>query len=83
MTILSTVEKRTEEAEVEMAEIAVTCEVSCQLCGWKTGATVFTDEARLLSDILTFLSRSAPQHTKQGSTGKLLIAWQPAERVNV
>jgi hypothetical protein len=66
-----------------MAEIAVTCEVSCQLCGWKTGATVFTDEARLLPDVLTFLSQSAPQHTKQGSTGKLLISWQPAVRESV
>jgi hypothetical protein len=66
-----------------MAEIAVTCEVSCQLCGWKTGATVFGDEARLFPDILAFLSQSGRQHTKQGSTGRLLIEWQPAERASV
>ena len=65
-----------------MEEIAVTCEVSCQLCGWKTGATVFCDGANLFSDILAFLGQSGRQHTKLSSTGRLLLEWQPAGRIS-
>ena len=66
-----------------MTEAAFTCEVSCQLCGWKTGATILTDEDNLFSNILTLVGQSTPQHTKRGSSGKLLLVWEPAEKAAI
>ena len=60
-----------------MAEVEVTCQVSCQLCGWNTGATIVADEANLFTEILRFLNRCSLQHPKRGSTGKLLVMWEP------
>ena len=64
-----------------MAGTAVTCEVSCQLCGWNTGATIIAEEANLFAEILRLLSQCSPQHTSRGSAGKLLVAWEPLEPV--
>ncbi len=60
-----------------MGKLALACEVSCELCGWRTGATVFCSEADSFSDILAFLNESTRQHTRQGSTGKLMVEWHP------
>ena len=62
-----------------MSETAVTCEVSCQRCGWNTGATIIADAANLFAEILRFLSRCSMQHPSRGPAGKLLIAWEPLE----
>jgi len=64
-----------------MSEIAVACEVSCQLCGWNTGATIIAEEATLSDDILKFLSRCSEQHEHQRTSGKLLVTWEPLEPV--
>ena len=60
-----------------MTEKEITCEVSCQLCGWKTGATITADEADLLAEVLRFLNRCSPQHPSRGPAGKLLVVWEP------
>lgn len=62
-----------------MAEREVTCQVSCQLCGWNTGGTIIADEANLFAEIIRFLSRCSVQHQSQGPAGKLLIVWEPLE----
>ena len=62
-----------------MGEIAITCQVSCQLCGWNTGATIFLDEANLFAEILRFVSRCSQQHRSRGPSGKLQIVWEPLE----
>ena len=64
-----------------MAETAVTCEVSCQLCGWNTGVTIVAEEANLVAEILRFLTRCSPQHVRRGPAGKLLVVWEPLEPV--
>jgi hypothetical protein len=64
-----------------MSEIAVTCEVSCQLCGWNTGATIIADEANLSNEILLFLSRCLQQNEHQRTSGKLLVTWKQLEPV--
>jgi hypothetical protein len=56
-----------------------TCEVSCQLCSWSTGVTIMADETNLFEEILSFLRACSKQHLKQGSKGKLLVAWEPLE----
>jgi len=62
-----------------MSEIAVTCEVSCQLCSWNTGATIIADEANLSNEIIRFLSRCSQQHEHQRMSGKWLVTWKPLE----
>lgn len=62
-----------------MAEREVTCNISCQLCGWNTGGTITADEAKLFEEILRFLSRCSVQHRSQGTAGKLLVVWEPLE----
>jgi len=62
-----------------MAEKEVTCHISCQLCGWNTGATVMADEAKLFPEIVKLLSRCSVQHQRQGTAGKLLVVWEPLE----
>jgi len=57
-----------------------TCEISCQLCSWSTGVTIMADETNIFEEILGFLRMCSKQHTKQGSTGKLLIVWEPLKR---
>ena len=64
-----------------MAETAVTCEVSCQICDWNTRATIIADEANLVAEILRFLTRCSSQHPRRGPAGKLLIEWEPLEPV--
>ena len=64
-----------------MAETAVTCEVSCQLCGWNIGTTIIVQEANLFAEILKFLSRCSMQHASRGLVGKLLVVWEPLEPV--
>jgi len=64
-----------------MAETAVTCEVSCQLCGWNTRATIVAEEANLVAEILRFLTRCSPQHLGRGPAGKLMVVWKPLEPV--
>jgi hypothetical protein len=62
-----------------MAEIAVTCEVSCQLCGWNTGGSMSVDEANLFAEILRFLGQCWQQHSSRGPSGKLQVTWEPLE----
>jgi hypothetical protein len=37
------------------------------------------DETNLFEEILSFLRACSKQHLKQGSKGKLLVAWEPLE----
>ena len=62
-----------------MAEITVTCEVSCQLCGWNTGGSLSVDETNLFAEILRFLGQCWRQHSEQGPSGKLQVTWEPLE----
>jgi len=62
-----------------MAEREVTCQVSCQLCGWNTGGTIIADEAKLFEEILRFVGQCSLQHPSRGPAGKLLIVWEPLE----
>ena len=60
-----------------MAEVTVTCEVSCQLCGWSTGASIRVEEANAFTEILRFLGKCWQQHLSRGASGKLQITWEP------
>jgi len=62
-----------------MAEREITCQVSCELCGWSTGATIIADEGDMFEEIITFLRRCSPQHSSPGTAGKLRIVWEPLE----
>ena len=62
-----------------MTGVKVTCVVSCQLCGWNTGASIVAEEANLFAEILRFLSRCSVQHPSWGPAGKLLVSWDPLE----
>jgi hypothetical protein len=62
-----------------MAEIAVTCQVSCQKCGWNTGATILTDEANVLNEVLAFIRGCSPQHSGSTLVGDLSVVWKPLE----
>jgi hypothetical protein len=62
-----------------MAEIAVTCQVTCRKCGWSTGATILTDEANVFEEILKFIKECSPQHADFGLAGDLSVVWQPLE----
>ena len=62
-----------------MAEIEVSCEISCQKCGWNTGATIHTDEANVFEEVLRFTRGCSPQHLSLGPAGKLLVTWEPLE----
>jgi len=62
-----------------MAEIEVTCQVSCQKCGWNAGVTIPADEANVLEEILKFIKGCSPQHSGSGLTGELLVVWKPLE----
>jgi len=65
-----------------MAEIQISCEVACQLCGWNTGCSIVTDEKNLFKEIIRFLSRCSSQHHSQGPQGKLLVTWEPLTAAN-
>jgi len=65
-----------------MEEIAISCQVSCHLCGWNTGATLFADKANLFGEILSFLNRCWEQHPSQRPAGKLQIVWEPLKEVS-
>jgi hypothetical protein len=60
-----------------MAELEVSCKVSCQKCGWNSGATLFTDEANVLETVLAFIKRCSCQHTGTLLSGELLVSWNP------
>ena len=62
-----------------MAEKEVTCQVSCQLCGWNAGGTVIAEEANVFEGILRFVERCSLQHPTRGPAGKLLVVWEPLE----
>jgi hypothetical protein len=62
-----------------MAEIEVACQISCQKCGWSTGATLLTDEANVLDVVLKFIKGCSPQHSSSELSGKLLVVWKPSE----
>ena len=62
-----------------MAEIEVACQVSCEKCGWNTGATILADEANVLDEVLTFIKGCSLQHSSPGISGELLIVWKPLE----
>jgi hypothetical protein len=64
-----------------MAEIEVTCQVSCQKCGWSVGATILADDANLLEGILKFIKECSPQHASSGLAGELLVVWKPLESI--
>ena len=64
-----------------MAETAVTCEVSCQLYGWNTGATIIAEEDNLFAEILRFFNRCSVQHPSHGAAGKLLVTREPLEPI--
>jgi hypothetical protein len=62
-----------------MAKIEVSCQVSCQKCGWNTGATILADEANVLDGVLEFIEGCSPQHSSPGLSGELLVVWNPLE----
>jgi len=62
-----------------MAEIEVACQISCQKCGWNTGATILADEANVLEGVLKFIKECSPQHSSSGLTGELLVEWGSLE----
>jgi hypothetical protein len=65
-----------------MTNIEVTCEVSCQKCGWNTGATILADDANVLDRVLKFIKECSPQHSSSGLAGELLVVWQPLESIS-
>ena len=64
-----------------MTRIEVTCQVSCQKCGWNTGATILADDANVLEGVLRFIKECSPQHSNSGLAGELLVVWQPLESI--
>ncbi len=60
-----------------MAKIEVSCQLSCQKCGWSTGATIPADEANVLEEVLTFVKGCSHQHSSSGLAGELLVVWKP------
>ena len=64
-----------------MARIEVTCQVSCQKCGWNTGATIIADYSNVLEGVLKFIKKCSPQHSGSGLDGELLVVWQPLESI--
>ena len=62
-----------------MAEMEVTCQVSCQKCGWNTGATILADKANVLDEVLKFIKECSPQHSSSELAGELLVVWGPLE----
>ena len=62
-----------------MAEIMISCEVSCQLCGWNTGGSMSVDETNLFDEIIRFLGQSWHQHSSRGPSGKLQVTWELLE----
>ena len=62
-----------------MEELEISCKVSCQKCGWNTGATLFTDEVNVLESVLTFMKGCSCQHSCPGLSGELLVSWKPLE----
>jgi hypothetical protein len=62
-----------------MEELQVSCQVSCQKCGWHTGATLFTDEANALEAVLNFIKGCSCQHSGTRLSGELLVSWKPLE----
>ena len=67
-----------------MAETAVTCEVSCQLYGWNTGATIIAEEDNLFAEILRFLNRCSVQHPSRGAVSNQQggMLWKNGQRYN-
>ena len=59
-----------------MEELEVTCQVSCQKCGWSTGTTIFTEEANIFNEILKFCGLCSPRHLGSVLSGKLLVTWE-------
>jgi hypothetical protein len=64
-----------------MPRIEVSCQVSCQKCGWNTGATIIADDANVLEGVLKFVKECSPQHSSSGLAGELLVVWQPLESI--
>jgi len=62
-----------------MSEMDISCQVTCQRCGWNTGVTLHSEEASVFDSILNFIRCSWHQHGGSETTGKLIILWQPRE----
>ena len=62
-----------------MAKIEVSCQVTCQKCGWGTGATIPADERDVLEEVLKFIRGCAHQHLSSGFAGELVVIWKPLE----
>lgn len=60
-----------------MAEIVITCQLSCQRCDWNTGGSIPVDESDLFPEILKFIGQSWKQHPDSGPSGELLVSWKP------
>lgn len=60
-----------------MAEIVITCQVSCRQCDWNTGVSMSVDESNLFTEILRFLGQSWQQHASRGPSGEILVTWKP------
>ena len=60
-----------------MAEIEVTCQISCQKCGWNVGATILAHKANVLDEVLEFIKGCWTQHSSSGLAGELLVVWEP------
>jgi hypothetical protein len=65
--------------EDDMAQIEVSCKVSCQKCGWSTGATILTDEPNVLEEVLAFIKGCWHQHSSSTLAGDMSVVWQPLE----
>ena len=62
-----------------MEELEISCQVSCQKCGWNAGATLLTRKTNVLEAVLTFIKGCSRQHSCLGLSGELLVVWKPLE----
>lgn len=62
-----------------MADLEITYEISCQLCGWKTAGSIRTDQANVFSEVLRTARQCSGQHTARGPAGRLLVSWEPLD----
>jgi hypothetical protein len=62
-----------------MGELKVSCQVSCQKCGWTNGVTLLTDEVSVLEAVLAFIRTCSRQHSSRELSGELLVIWKPLE----
>ncbi len=62
-----------------MAEVEVTCEISCRKCNWSSGGTLLADESNVLERVFSFFKECSCRHTGNRLSGELLVTWKPLE----